>query len=202
MERNLYLQSVELQMEVREISAAAEKKYGGKVRFEEMIALPFFGQIILRFDFLGAAEGLKEMDRLENGLRDLAGPDFLVDFMGSVYAAAGIDLSGLEERLPALAARYEQERCPDSLHAPWIRADASMLLREAGLDPEVPVWEIQIEEGRIVLLTMENDTKPVRPVRDDEEIFVGAVSRLACTGLFRAAIYARRAKLSLANVLL
>lgn len=201
MDRHLYLQSEELQRQIREISAAAEIQYGGKVRFEEMIALPFFGQIILRFDFVGAVEGLEELDRLENELRDLAGPDFLVDFMGSVYAAAGTDLSGLEERLPALSARYEKEKRPDSVHAHLLLKDASVLLREAGMDPGIPVWEIQIEQGRITLLTMGEIAKPASRVRAHGDLFIGSVSQRACTGLFRAALYAERSRLSLARVL-
>ena len=201
MERGLYLQSEGLKKQIREIAAEAESKFGGKVCFEEMIALPFFGQIILRFDFLEAAAGPEKLDRLENELRDMAGPDFLVDLMGSAYASAGIDLSGLEERLPALSARYEKEKRPDSVHAHLLLKDASVLLREAGMDPGLPVWEIQIEQGRITLLTMGEDAKPAFPVRAHGDLFVVGVSGLAYTGLFRAALYAGRMRMSLARVL-
>ena len=200
-EEKLYLQSDALQKRIQEIAAATELASKGRIRYEEMIALPYFGQIMLRFDLADPSVTLDQLEWDEVRLRAIAGEDFLVDFMGDVYASAGVDLSKLEEKLPELAKRYEKERCRDSVHAPFLRADGRALLQEAGMDPDLPLWEIQIDGDEILLLTMDKEPKPAIEIPGRPGLFAGSVSELASKGLFRAALFAARNRVSLARVL-
>ena len=200
-ERKLYLQNEDLQKRVREIAEEAARAFAGKVRYEEMIALPHFGQIMLRFDHVRSDLSLDRLDREEALLRKIAGEDFLVDFMGSVYAAAGVELSALDERLPGLAVRFRGEGHHDSCHGAFLREDGKQLLKKAGLDPALPLWEIQMEGEDFLLLTMGPESIAAAPVPGCEGLSVGCVSEAACTGLFGAATFAQRKRISLARAL-
>lgn len=197
----LYLESDELRQRISDIAEKVTLLSSGKIRYVEMIALPYFGQVILRFDRLCPPTCLEQLDREETWLRVLAGEDFLVDFLGAVYLAAGVDFTGLDERLPALAERYASEKCKDSIHAPFLREDGRTLLREAGLAPTLPVWEIQINGDEIQLLTMDEETRPATPVSTCPGLSVGCVSQPACTGLYLAALHAHRKQISLGRAL-
>ena len=198
----LYLESDALLQRIRAIAEQVSVSSDGKIRYEEMIALPYYGQIILRFDHRGSSISISQLDREETWLRAVAGEDFLVDFMGAVYSAAGVDLSGLEEKLPSLAERYAGEKCEDSVHAAYLREDGRTLLREAGLDPTTPVWEIQTGEEGILLLTLGDKSRPAISVPGCPGLSVGCVSTLACTGLIRAESFAHRNRISLARALI
>ena len=197
----LYLESDELLQRISDIAEKVTFLSSGKIRYEEMIALPHFGQIILRFDRVCPPASLDQLDREETWLRVIAGEDFLVDFLGSVYAAAGVDQTGLDEKLAVLAQRYASEKCLDSVHAPFRREDGITLLREAGLAPTLPVWEIQIDGDGILLLTMGEETRPAVTVSGCPGLSVGCVSQAACTGLILAAFHAHRNHISLGRAL-
>ena len=53
--------------------------------YEEYIALPYYGQIILRFMLHEDTVTLDDLDRYENLLNSIVGDEFLTDFMGTVY---------------------------------------------------------------------------------------------------------------------
>lgn len=197
----LYLESDELRQRISDIADKVALLSSGKIRYEEMIALPYFGQIILRFDHVCPPASLDQLDREETWLRVIAGEDFLVDFMGSVYQAAGVDFTGLDERLPALTERYASEKCKDSVHAPFLREDGRTLLREAGLAPTLPVWEIQVDGDEILLLTMDEEPRPAISVSGCSGLSAGCVSQPACTGLYLAALHAHRKQISLGRAL-
>ncbi len=197
----LYLESDELQQRISDIAEKVTVLSSGKIRYEEMIALPYDGQIILRFDHECPPTSLEQLDREEAWLRAAAGEDFLVDFLGSVYLAAGVDFTGLDEKLPILEERYASEKRLDSIHAPFLREDGKTLLQEAGLAPTLPVWEIQINGEEILLLTMGEDTRPAIPVPGCPGLSEGSVSQHACAGLYLAVSYAYRNQISLGRAL-
>lgn len=198
----LYLENDSLLQRIYAIAEKVSVSSAGKIRYEEMIALPFFGQIILRFDYLGPTISISQLDRDESWLREVAGEDFLVDFMGSVYSAAGADLSGIDKKLPVLAERYAGEKWPDPPHAPFLREDGRTLLQEAGLDPSLPVWEIQTDGNEILLLSIGQETRPAIEVPGVPGLSVGIVSGAACTGLYRAALFAHKNHISLVRTLI
>lgn len=98
----MYLGSAYLKNRIETVAKKADLLTGHAVVFEEFIALPFFGQIILRFNLNkeGFTEG--DVDRYKRMLRIAAGEEFLTDFMGSVYQKAGMNFSLLEGRLKEL----------------------------------------------------------------------------------------------------
>ena len=124
------------------------------VRMAEYIALPCFGgQIIVRFTVENIIT-LEKADELERKLRELAGDEFLVDFMGSVYRRLGVDYSRLDEIAERLGKRFKDEPLYKGPYAEFIEADARTLLSQCDFPQTVPVWEIQWEDEEYALLLM------------------------------------------------
>lgn len=196
----MYLNSEGLLSRIREIAAEADRRTQGRLRYEEHIALPAYGQIILRFTLEAERVSPDELDRYEALLYEIVGDEFLIDFMGSVYRRAGADLADMDARFAEMAARYADEKLDPSVHAAGIRADAAKLLEKAGLSPGARVWEIQADGDELLLLVFGKSGTPLRTV--DDSLKAGEVDELPCLGLFRAAVHAKKAKVSLARVLL
>ena len=196
----MYLKSEGLLRRIREIAAEADRRSQGKIRYEEYIALPEYGQIILRFAYEADPVSADDLDHAEALLYEIVGDEFLVDFMGSVYRRAGADLSDTEARFAEMAARYGGEELAPSVHAAGIRADAACLLEQAGLPPDRRVWEIQIDGDELLLLVFGGSGAPFQAVTDG--LTVGEVDEKPCLGLFRAAIRAKTNRVSLLRLLL
>ncbi len=173
----------------------------GAVRREEHIALPDFGQIIVRFQTDEAA-ALEEVDAWERKLQRLVGDDFLVDFMGSVYRRLGVDYRRLDEIVERLGQRFKGEPVYKGPFVEQIEADARTLLLRCDLPKTVPVWEIQWEEGEFALLLMGHENRIVRTVEGEPPIHVMEVNGVLCEGLMRAAFAARRLGVSLGHLML
>ncbi len=173
----------------------------GAVRREEHIALPYFGQIIVRFQTNEAA-ALEEVDAWERKLQRLVGDDFLVDFMGSVYRRLGVDYRRLDEIVERLGQRFKDEPMCEGPFAEQIEADAQALLLLCGMPETAPVWEIQWEEGKYALLLMSRENRIVRTVEGEPPIHVMEVNGVLCEGLMRAAFAAKRMGVSLGRLML
>ena len=197
----MYLKSRQLSERIRAVTEEAERLTDHVCTFAEFIVLPFFGQIILRFNLNKDEFTAKEVWSFESILRMAAGEEFLTDFMGSVYRKAGLDFSLLEIRLRELDRQLRDESVPSSLHAEGIRSDGAFLLSAAGLDPELPVWEIQPEGDVFYLLVLGKEPKHIITVEEPLRISVSEVEERACTGLIKAALYAERNNISLLRVL-
>ena len=173
----------------------------GAVRREEHIALPDFGQIIVRFQTDEAA-ALEEVDAWERKLQRLVGDDFLVDFMGSVYRRLGVDYRRLDEIVERLGQRFKDEPMCEGPFAEQIEADAQALLLLCGMPETAPVWEIQWEEGEYALLLLGQENRPLRTVEGEPPIHVMEVNGVLCEGLMRAAFAAKRMGVSLGRLML
>ena len=69
----MYLQNESLINRIREISAEAARRSKGQIGFEEHIALPEYGQIILRFSLETKTVSPDELDRREALLYEIVG---------------------------------------------------------------------------------------------------------------------------------
>ena len=135
-------------------------------------------------------------------LDDLVGEEFLTDFMGSVYRSVGVSYENIERVYAALAAKYRDEPWKPTIHAEAIRTDAKELLSNVGLDPELPVWEIQPEDEEILLLILGEEERLLARTEGEPRITAAEVRSELCTGLFQAACFAKRNRVSLARLLL
>lgn len=197
----MYLLSSSLTKRIEEIASEVSARSGGLIRFEEFIALPYFGQIVLRFTADAEEITLAALDRWERELNEITGNEFLADFMGDVYQKAGIDFSDLDARLIQMAEQYADETCIPSIHSKAIREDAALLLKTAGMAPDEKVWEIQTEEDRFLLLIMGAEDQMPQPAEQMPPIFTGTVAERKCMGLLKAALYAKRNRISLGRVI-
>ncbi len=198
---NLYILSPAFSARVKRAADAAFALTDGAVRFEEYIALPCFGSVILRFGLCAERTSLDALDGYERLLYGIVGDEFLIDFMGSDYRKAGVCFSDMEERFLRLEERFENEPVPPSRHAEGIAEDARALLALAGLPPELPVWEIQPEEDELLLLVMGERNAFMGSFGGRPELKAAEVNGRACTGLIKAAFFARNNGISIARIL-
>ena len=130
------------------------------------------------------------------------GDEFLIDFMGDVYRGIGIDYGKIEKLFADCLDFCKDEKLFKSSYAEMIENDAKHLLALCNLPTNLPVWEIQIEE-EILLLLLGDSNKPLgRYEKDGTFVNVYQVAEKPCKGLVSAAFYAKRSRVSLANVLI
>ena len=198
----MYILSKELTERIAGISQEADTQSNHVLLYEEFIALPYFGQIILRFTINKEEYSLEDLDQYETILNRIAGKDFLCDFMGDVYRKAGVDYSKLDQRMIQMNERFADEQMLQSSHSARIAADAALLLKAAGLPGDRRVWEIQVEDDEYTLLLMGKESKSIVSITDPIKLSVLEVNERICTGLIKGAFYCRRNHISLVRILL
>ncbi len=198
----MYILSKELTERIAGISQEADTQSSHVLLYEEFIALPYFGQIILRFTINKEEYSLEDLDQYETMLNRIAGKDFLCDFMGDVYRKAGVDYSKLDQRMIQMNERFADEQMLQSSHSARIAADAALLLKAAGLPGDRRVWEIQVEDDEYTLLLMGKESKSIVSITDLIKLSVMEVNERICTGLIKGAFYCRRNHISLVRILL
>ena len=198
----MYITSEKLKKRIEEITREANERIDCPIHLEEYIAIPCFGQIILRFMLEGEDYTLEDLDRYERELYQIAGNEFLVDFMGSVYRKAGVDYADLDRKMLLMEQEYRDEPLLSSVHSEGIQADARELLRAAGMDPERKVWEIQLEDGAFTLLLMGTENRTIREMEEPVRLAVMETKEAACTGLMKAAMRSKRLGVSLGRLMM
>ena len=197
----MYLLEDDLQIRIRQISNEVSMRSNGLICLEETIAIPYYGQIILRFTLKTDEITFHDLDSYENMLYEIVGDEFLVDFMGSVYQRAGVGFLNVEERLEKLAAELPDEISDSSLHRVGLQKDAEYLLKMAGLETSKRVWEIQMSEDEWLLLIMGRQNRKIKTIGDAPILHVAEVPEKPCIGLMKAAFIAKNRKVSLARLL-
>ena len=197
----MYINSAQLALNIKSIAEQADALSGHALAYKEMVALPCFGQIILRFTLNADAYTPDDLDRYESLLSGIAGDGFMTDFMGSVYRKAGVDYASLDRRLLELNDRFKDEKIVPSVHADGIREDASALLKMAGLDAALPVWEIQADGDEYTLLVLGKEIRKLANLETPIKLTVAEADGRMCTGLIKAAVYCKRNSISLIRVL-
>lgn len=198
----MYILENVLLNQIDSIAKAVKEKTNNVVNYEEYIAIPYFGNIILRFTLDKPDVSLDELDFYEKLIYEIAGDEFLIDFMGEVYKKVGVDFSKLDDRLKDFSKRYKDEPTDkQASYASEIRNDAKYLLAKAGLDTDQPVWEIQVDEDELIILIMGKEHKKIAEVEGKPNICVAEAPSNQCLGLYKAALYARKNQISLARLL-
>jgi len=198
----MYIYSESLRTRIADISALVQEKTNGMVYYEEFIAIPYFGYIILRFNLKTEHYTIDDLDYYEKLIYDIVGDEFLVDFMGVVYKNVGVNFANQESQYAKMAERYKDEACTASIHADGIRDDAKILLQQAGFDTNNHVWEIQVDEHELALLILGNQTRKLKEIPGEISLYVGEVNPISCIGLMKATLYAKRNHISVARILL
>jgi len=198
----MYIYSEGLKKRIQEIAVQVKERTKGIVSYEEFIAIPYFGNIILRFTLETEQYDIDDLDHYEELIYDIVGDEFLVDFMGSVYRKVGVDFSNQEAQYAKMAEKYENERVISSIHAAGICEDAKTLLEKAGIDSSKDVWEIQVDDNELALMILGEKAKKIKEISDPINLYVGEVNQTSCTGLIKATFYAKRNHISVARILL
>lgn len=198
----LYILSDTLRTRIDEIACAVKESTGGAVCYTEYIAIPCFGQIILRFDLEREHFTIDQLDRYESLIYAITGDELLIDFMGSVYRKVGVDYSDQDAKYASMADRFKEEIIDISPHADGIRSDAEHLLKLADMDETADVWEIQVEDDALILYLLGDVNREIKQLSEPIKLFIGEANRVSCTGLMKAAFFAKRNQISLGRILL
>ena len=105
----MYLQSTELLNEIKRITNQILEVTHGVVAFEEYIALPYYGNIILRFDLHKEEYTVEDLDTYEAIMYEIVKDRFLIDFMGSVYKKVGLLPQELNHILSMCYEKYKDD---------------------------------------------------------------------------------------------
>lgn len=201
----MFIKSPELLERIKAVSDDIYEKSGGLLVFEEYVAAPLFGFIILRFELMSEECTLEELDGYERLMQEAAGDEFQVNLMGSVYNKAGVSLQAMQARFAQCREVYEGENIAPSVYAEMIRADASALLKLFSLPEDLPVWEIQADDEFDVLVFGDERGEARRYESDGLAVNLFTLSpadRTECEGLVRALFYAKRKGISLASAVM
>jgi len=201
----LFIKSPELLERIKAVSDDIYEKSGGLLVFEEYVAAPLFGFIILRFELMREECTLEELDGYERLMQEAAGDEFQVDLMGSVYKKAGVSLQAMQARFARCREVYEGEIIAPSVYAEMIIADAAALLKRFSMPDDTPVWEIQVDDELDVLVFGNERKEPMRYEADGFAVNLFTLSpadRIDSEGLVRALFYAKRNGISLASAVM
>lgn len=199
----MYIRSQEFKDEISSAIKNVETLTNGELCFDEWIALPYYGHIILRFDLLKENYTLEDLDHYEALLNERANSDFLYDFMGSVYKKVGLDTKDLNTYFLKCQKVYGNVEIGPSIFKEKICADARYILEKCGLKKDLPVWEIQDDDEELYLLILGDKSDLIKKaVVDDLKIVVIETEKAMCEGLMKAAIFARKNKISLVRAIL
>lgn len=198
----MYINSKCLLERIENIASDVLIRSNGKIVFEEYITLPFYGQIILRFALNDNTYNVDDLDHYEALLYECVNDEFLVDFMGDVYRNVGIDYREMDNLFSKCLSIYNDEITYKANYSNLIDSDAKYLLGLCGLDIDLPVWEIQLEEQVYLLLFGDRNEKMGTYSKDGLTINVFTANTTACNGLTKAVFYSKRNDVSLARALL
>ena len=179
----MYITGETVTRRIAEIAKEADARSGHAVSYEEYIAIPYVGQIILRFNLNREAFTPDDLDRYERMLAEIAGDEFLVDFMGSVYRKAGVDFTSVWDRLADMREKYADETIPPSIHSGGIAADVNTLLNLAGIDENRQAWEIQVDDDEYTLLLFGEEGKTLAQLEQPLKLTVAETRQVMLSSL-------------------
>ena len=119
----MFIENNELKNRIEEISKKVLSATNDKVRFEEYIYLPYYGNIILRFELISENYTIEDVDKYEVIINGIVGNEFLIDFMGSVYKKIGVDYSKLEDIINRFKDVYLNEEIIHSRYYDLLNSD-------------------------------------------------------------------------------
>ncbi len=198
----MYCTSNELLKKIQVYIDKIEEKSDGLLSFEEYISLPYFGNIILRFNINKENYTLEDLDKYETFIQEIVQDEFLVDFMGSVYQKVGFEPWMYEEKFKKCYHKYAALPITSKDYRDLLIQDGIFILNKCGLPTDVKVWEIQNDE-ELILLILDNSNEKIGTFSfENRKAHVYIVEENACIGLMRAAMYAKSKHISLVRVLL
>lgn len=199
----MYCNSYELLSRIAFLSREINEKSNGKIAFEEYVVLPFYGQIVLRFDLLQSSSTLNDLDCYEALIYESVKDEFLIDFMGRIYSKTGINYSRIDKLFADCSDYYANVHLSKAVYAEQIDADARYLLESCGLDPDLPVWELQFENDAIHLFILKDRNEKLGCFRiGSMTVNVLTANLQSCKGLMKAVFFAKQNNISLARALL
>ena len=194
----MYLLSETLKNKINEIAERVRRQSNGLFVFEEYIAIPYYGHIILRFNITSSDYTLTDLTAYEQEIYSLIDDDFLIDFMGSVYKNVGFDLANMEQIFKKCGQYYNDEKLIESRYASEIRNDGKYLLKACGYDETLDVWEIQVDEDELALLILADETTFKGSCEvEGKKVEIIEANRKQCEGLMKTILYAKRKHISL-----
>lgn len=194
--------STELLCRIGEIADRVFLSTDGIVMFEEYILLPYYGNIVLRFDLKLNEYTIDDLDEYESIIYKITGDEFLIDFMGSVYRKVGMSYDNFNNTLRVCAAKLREEPILPSVYSKDMINVTNQLKELLGLSENEKIWEVQPDDEPLILLLAKQEGNIEKLYVAGQCYHIGKVDELCCEGLMRAAFCAKRTRCSLARILI
>ena len=202
----MYVISNEVRNEIAGIVLEAEAELKNQVKFDEYIAVPYYGSnIILRFNYTGSeALTIEKLNALENNLRKIAGPKYMANFMGNIYRELGLDMTRLPEILEKIDKSFDAPIEQNKYHERGLSGDVDFLKEILNLPVPPIVWEIQVNKNDLVFILLgEAEKETVSMEYNGNRLIVSFIPfHNSYRGLMKAAWLAQRDEKSICQVLL
>lgn len=196
-----HLITTELLCQINKIADDISLATNGIVQFEEYVLLPYYRNIVLRFDLNLDEYTLDDLDEYESMICKIAGNEFLTDFMGNVYRKVGVSYDTLNDTLKTCAVDLKEEAITPSVHSDAILNITNQLQKLCGLSENEKIWEIQPDEEPVILLSAKEEGSRQSILVNGQCYHIGSVNEQCCEGLMRAVFRAKRTSCSLARIL-
>lgn len=197
----MLIESNELKTRIEEISNKVLSATNDKVRIAEYIYLPYYGNIILRFQIINENYTIDDVDKYETIINEIVGDEFLIDFMGTVYKKIGVDYSRLEDIINSFKSVYANEEIVHSRYYDVLNSDAREILEKCGFDTNIEVWEIQYED-EINIFILGKERKELKIVELEKKYNFYEIDKSNCEALIKATFFAKRNNSSLGRLML
>ncbi len=207
----MYVTSQELVNDINLTINRVDLIFGGRLKFDEYIAIPCYGtNIILRFSFIGNDNlTLQEIDELEESLRQTVGERYFGNLMGTVYQKQGLDYTKIKSITQKIDSLIDIEIITNYFHKTELGNDCSQLKSLFNLTETPNIWEIQVNEDEILVLTLYSGERPAQ--NNEIKAFAGENRKIKLVfieddnsyrGLMKTAMLAITQKVSMCHVLL
>ena len=192
--------STELLHRIDEIADNISSATNGIVQFEEYILLPYYENIVLRFDLALNEYTLDDLDEYERIIYKIVGNEFLTDFMGNVYRKVGTFYDNLNDTLKTCAVNLKEAITP-SVYSEAMLSVTDQLQKLCGLSENEKIWEVQPDDEPLILL-LAKEEGTMRSLSVNGQCYhIGTVDEQCCEGLMQAIFCAKRTNCSLARIL-
>jgi len=207
----MYATSQELLNDIKMTEERVESLFGGRLKFEEYIAIPCYGSnIILRFSYVGSENiSLPELDELEEDLRKTVGDRYFSNLMGTVYQKQGLNYENLKLTTQKIDSLVDIEITANHFHKAELDNDCAQIKSLFNLTETPNIWEIQVNDDEIIVLVLYSGEKPAQ---DNEIKAIDEESRKiklvfieddsSYRGLMKTAMLAVSQKVSMCHILL
>ncbi len=144
---SIYSLSDQLKEKITALAGLVERNFSYRVKLEEYIVLPDYGQrVVLRFGLKVDFSAPEKADEIESMIRELVGDDYWAVLEGRVFYKFGFSPEILESQLSIINNNLPDHilELPETIHSQKLREDAKIIRKVLKLPKDCHIWEIEV----------------------------------------------------------